>query len=258
MSAQERPLREVSVVLPTYNERENIGPLILEILNHTPQNTEVIVVDDNSPDGTWEVVEDLQKSLPNLYLLRRIDKKGLTSALRDGIAYSKGEIIVWSDCDFSMPPSKIEELLRGIAQGQDVLVGSRFVKGGGVQIVAGSNDTLRAYLMSLTLNKFIQRVLGRAFKDYTSGFIALRRTVLDKIPLRGDYGEYFIDLVFRARKQGYKVAEIPYMCVERRMGVSKTGQSFFDYIKKGWKYVWLTIKLRFTKIKSHRTGMTQP
>jgi dolichol-phosphate mannosyltransferase len=256
MSAEERPCREVSVILPTFNERDNIGPLILEILKYTPRNTEVIVVDDNSPDGTWQVVADMQKNLANLYLLRRIDKKGLASALRDGIAYSKGDIIVWSDCDFSMPPSKIQALLQGISQGQDVLVGSRFVKGGGVQIVAGSNDTLLAYLMSLTLNSFIQRVLGRTFKDYTSGFVALKKTVLSRIPLRGDYGEYFIDLIYRARKLGYKVAEIPYMCVERRTGASKTGQSFFDYLKKGWKYVWLTIQLWFTKIKT-TTGMTE-
>ena len=83
-------------------------------------------------------------------------------------------------------------------------VGSRFVKGGGVQIITGSNDTLLAYLMSVALNKSIQRILGRAFKDYTSGFIAFRRKVLDKISLRGDYGEYFIDFIYRARKLGYE------------------------------------------------------
>jgi dolichol-phosphate mannosyltransferase len=249
MTDQERPARDVSVIFPTYNEKDNIGPLIEEILKYTPSSTEVIVVDDNSPDGTWQVVERMRKDLPNLYLLRRMDKRGLASALREGIAFSKGEIIVWSDCDFSMPPEKVKDLLEGIAHGQDVVVGSRFVKGGGVQIVTGSNDTLLAYLMSVTLNVFIQRTLGRAFKDYTSGFIAFRRKVLENISLRGNYGEYFIDFIYRARKRGYKVLEIPYMCVERRTGVGKTGQRFFDYLKKGWKYVWLTLKLRFTKMK---------
>ena len=249
MTDQERPARDVSVIFPTYNEKDNIGPLIKEILKYTPASTEVIVVDDNSPDGTWEVVDRMREDLPNLYLLRRMDQRGLASALRDGIAFSKGEIIVWSDCDFSMPPEKVKDLLEGIAQGQDVVVGSRFVKGGGVQIVSGSNDTLLAYLMSVALNVFIQRTLGRSFKDYTSGFIAFRRKVLDHISLRGDYGEYFIDFIYRARKWGYQVLEIPYMCVERRTGVGKTGQRFFDYLKKGWKYVWLTLKLRFTKMK---------
>jgi dolichol-phosphate mannosyltransferase len=249
MNNADRPARNVSVIFPTYNERDNIGPIILEVLKYTPPSTEIIVVDDNSPDGTWQVVEAMQKDHPNLYLLRRIDKKGLASALRDGIAYSRGDIIVWSDCDFSMPPRKIADLLETIAAGQDVAVGSRYVKGGGVQIVTGSNDTLLAYLMSVTLNRFIQRILGRGFKDYTSGFIAFRRRVLEKITLRGDYGEYFIDFIFRARKLGYKVAEFPYMCVERRTGVGKTGQKFSDFIKKGWKYVWLTMKLRFAKIR---------
>jgi len=244
-----RSTPDVSVIFPTYNEGDNIGPLVREVLRYTPPNTEVIVVDDDSPDGTWRVVEDLQKDLPNLRLLRRLDQRGLASALRDGIAASRGNIIVWSDCDFSMPPRKVKDLLEGIAAGQDVVVGSRFVKDGGVQIVTGSHDTLLAYLMSFSLNRFIQRVLGRGFKDYTSGFIAFRRVVLDRIRLRGSYGEYFIDFIYRARKLGFKVAEIPYMCVERRAGVGKTGQHFFDYVRKGWKYVWLTIRLRFTKIK---------
>jgi dolichol-phosphate mannosyltransferase len=247
---EKRPARDVSIILPTYNERENIGPLIREILPYAPPNSEIIVVDDDSPDGTWRSVEEMARSFPNLYLLRRLDKRGLTSALRDGIAMVKGEIVVWSDCDFSMPPRTIKDLLEGIAQGQDVVVGSRFVKGGGVQIVTGSSDTLCAYLASLILNRFIQMVLGRSFKDYTSGFIALRRKVLDRIPLRGDYGEYFIDLVYRARKLGFRISEIPYLCVERRTGVGKTGQRFFDYIRKGRKYVWLTLKLRFARIKS--------
>ena len=249
MADQDRPRREVSVIFPTYNERDNIEPLILEALKYTPADTEVIVVDDDSPDGTWRVVEDLALRLPNVHLLRRMDKRGLASALRDGIASSRGDVIVWSDCDFSMPPPKIADLLAEIAKGRDVAVGSRFVKGGGVQIVTGSNDTLLAHLMSVALNKSIQRILGRAFKDYTSGFIAFRRKVLDKISLRGDYGEYFIDFIYRARKLGYDVVEIPYMCVERRSGVGKTGSHFLDYFRKGWKYVWLTLKLRFTRIR---------
>ena len=248
MNTTERPARDVSVIFPTYNERENIGPLIREVLHYTPPNTEIIVVDDDSPDGTWRIVEDMAKTLPNLYLLRRTDKRGLASALRDGIAFSKGDVIVWSDCDFSMPPRKIQELLTAIAGGFDVAVGSRYVKGGGVQIVSGSNDTLLAYLMSVTLNRFIRALLGRDFGDYTSGFIAFRRRVLDKVNLRGDYGEYFIDFIHRSRRLGYRTVEIPYMCVERRTGVGKTGQKFSDFIRKGWKYVWLTVQLRFTRI----------
>jgi dolichol-phosphate mannosyltransferase len=246
----ERPVPgfEVSVVFPTYNERDNIGPLIREVLQHTPARTEVIVVDDDSPDGTWKIVEDMRAELPNLRLIHRTKERGLTSALRAGIAAAAGEIVVWSDCDFSMPPAKVEDHLAEIRKGSDVAVGSRFVEGGGVRILHGSGDTLMAYLMSRTLNGFIRRILGRDFRDYTSGFIAVRKRVLDRIPLKGGYGEYFIDLVHRARKMGFAVVESPYLCVERRSGVGKTGQKFTDYLRKGRKYVWLTVKLRFTRI----------
>lgn len=242
-------MKSVSVVFPTYNEKDNIGPLIREVLLHTPPATEVIVVDDDSPDGTWKVVEEMQASLPQLRLIHRTTERGLTSALRAGIAAAEGEVVVWSDCDFSMPPAKVEDLLAAISGGADVAVGSRFVEGGGVRIIHGSGDTLMAYLMSRILNGFIRRVLGRDFHDWTSGFIAARKTVLGKIPLRGDYGEYFIDLVHRARKLGFKVVESPYLCVERRSGTGKTGQKFGDFIRKGWKYVWLTVRLRLTRIR---------
>ncbi|MDD8027143.1 MAG: polyprenol monophosphomannose synthase [Acidobacteriota bacterium] len=242
-------MKDVSIVFPTYNEKDNIRPLIEEVLRHTPAGTEVIVVDDDSPDGTWRIVETMQARLPQLRLIHRTNERGLTSALRAGIAAAEGGIVVWSDCDFSMPPAKVEDLLAEIAAGADVAVGSRFVEGGGVRIIHGSGDTLMAYLMSRTLNGFVRRVLGRSFHDYTSGFIAARREVLARIPLRGGYGEYFIDLVHRARKLGYKVVESPYLCVERRSGVGKTGQRFGDFIRKGWKYVWLTVKLRFTRIR---------
>ncbi len=242
-------MKSVSVVFPTYNEKDNIGPLIREVLLHTPPATEVIVVDDDSPDGTWKIVEEMRATLPRLRLIHRTTERGLTSALRAGIAAAEGEVVVWSDCDFSMPPAKVEDLLAAIAGGADAAVGSRFVEGGGVRIIHGSGDTLMAYLMSRILNGFIRWILGRDFHDWTSGFIAARRTVLRKVPLRGDYGEYFIDLVHRARKLGFKVVESPYLCVERRSGTGKTGQKFGDFIRKGWKYVWLTVRLRLTRIR---------
>ena len=247
---QREPLEgKVSVVFPTFHERDNIGPLIQEVLGYTPAGTEVIVVDDDSPDGTWKVVEDMQKTNSRIRLLRRTTERGLTSALRAGIAAAKGEVVVWSDCDFSMPPAKVKDLLDEIGRGADVAVGSRFIEGGGVRIVHGSGDTLMAYLMSRTLNRFIRRILGREFHDYTSGFVAVRKTVLDRVPLRGGYGEYFIDLVYRAKKLGFKLVESPYICIERRSGTGKTGQKFSDFIRKGRKYVGLTIRLRFTKIR---------
>ena len=95
----------VSVVLPTYDERDNIGPLIQALLEHldgTP--TEIIVVDDDSPDGTWQVVQEMSANDERIELLRRADERGLTSALNAGIARARGDVIAWMDCDLSMPP----------------------------------------------------------------------------------------------------------------------------------------------------------
>ncbi|MGB8952948.1 MAG: polyprenol monophosphomannose synthase [Candidatus Aminicenantales bacterium] len=249
MAQQERPPREVSVIFPTYNEKDNIAPLIQEAIKYTPQKTEIIVVDDDSPDGTWQVVENMARTQDNIYLLRRTNKKGLVSALQDGIAISRGNVIIWSDCDFSMPPEKMKDLLSSISMGYDMAVGSRFVKGGGVEVITESSDTLLAFLMSRSLNRFLQKFLDPGFKDWTSGFIAVKKNVLDQIPLKGDYGEYFIDLIYRARRLGYRIKEIPYVSTARKSGCSKTGSHFMDYISKGWKYIWLAWRLKFTKIK---------
>ena len=246
-----RPQRKVSVILPTYNEKGNILPLIQEIFKQTNRETEVIVVDDNSPDRTWEDVQELAKIQDDLHLIRRMNERGLVSALKTGIDNSKGEIIIWMDCDFSMPPHHIKDLLGCIDEGYDLAVASRFVKDGGVEIITKGEDSLLAYLMSWQLNKFIQFVLDSSLKDYTSGFIALKRNVLESIPLKGDYGEYFIDLIYRAIRKGFKVIEIPYVCKARRVGTSKTGTNIFHYFRKGIKYVVLTVKLRFIKIKKN-------
>lgn len=238
---------KTSVILPTYNEKENIGPLIHDIFLYAGEDAEVIVVDDDSPDGTWKVVDGLAKNQDRIRLLRRIDKKGLTSALNDGIAMAKGDIVVWMDCDFSMPPGKIKDLLDKIDQGYDAAVASRFVKGGGVEIITESQDGVLAFLLSKALNRFIQLILGFSFKDYTSGFIALKKTLLERISLKGDYGEYFICLIYRSKKMGFKVAEIPYLNRARHAGVSKTGTNVFQYVRRGIKYIWVTLRLKISK-----------
>ncbi|MCJ7581183.1 MAG: polyprenol monophosphomannose synthase [Candidatus Aminicenantes bacterium] len=248
MSRSNTSEKKISVVLPTYNEKENIVVLIENIFSHLDQNTEVLVVDDNSPDGTWQIVEELTETYPNLRLLRRLDKRGLTSALNDGIKAAKGDIVAWMDCDLSMPPEKLKELKDKIDEGYDAAVASRFVKGGGVEIRTGSTDTVFAYILSLCLNRFIQTILDSSFKDYTSGFIMIKKSILEEIPLKGDYGEYFIDLIHRTRKKGYKTIEIPYLCRARNQGVSKTGTNIFQYLKRGSKYLKMTLGLKFSKL----------
>ena len=228
----------VSVILPTYNEADNIIPLIQEILIQVPRESEVIVVDDNSPDGTSKAVEAFGQKDSRVRLNRRIGRKGLTSALQEGINSAQGRVVVWMDCDFSMPPDKIPELIQTLEE-NDIAVASRYVPGGEEM----GHSPLGSFLSRL-ICRLSSLVLGPSIKDYTSGFIAIGRDVLKTLPLRGDYGEYFIDLMYRASQKGYRIKEIPYRCRQRRSGESKTATDLWGYMKRGRKYLATIVRLR--------------
>jgi dolichol-phosphate mannosyltransferase len=229
----------VSVILPTYNERGHIVDLIAAIQATLPGGAEIIVVDDDSPDGTWQAVQDYAASNDDVHLLRRVGRRGLTSAFNEGIALSTSEVVCWMDCDFSMPPDKLPALVAATRL-TDLAVGSRYVRGG-----ADVGHSTMALAFSRAINLFAGALLGLYVHDYTSGFIAARRRVLDAIPLRGDYGEYFIDLMSRASHMGFTVTEVPYTCVPRRSGESKTGTNVWGYLSRGAKYVTTILTLRF-------------
>jgi dolichol-phosphate mannosyltransferase len=229
----------VSVVLPTFNERDNIGPLIEALLAHLADvPTEIVVVDDDSPDGTWEVVAGMAEGDERVRLLHRTEERGLTSALAAGIGQGRGEIVVWMDCDFSMPPEVVPALVEAVDQGYDLALGSRYVRGGRD---VGHSWTGRAF--SRTINFFASLLLGWQVRDYTSGFIAARRRIFDQINLQGDYGEYCIDLLHRARRLGFRLKEIPYDCVPRERGESKTAANAWGYVRRGTKYVTTILQL---------------
>ncbi len=245
-------MTKLSVILPTYNEVENIAYLVRAIDIALKDDKEIIVVDDNSPDGTSGAVERLirEGEVKELRLITRMHNRGLTNSIKEGINNARGEIIVWLDCDFSMPPEVIPKLVAEIDRGYDVAVGSRFMKGGSFKrATSGSQDSWLAVLLSRLMNVFIRVVLGFSFKDYTSGFIAIRRNIFRQIELKGDYGEYFIDLMFRVLMAGYKVVEVPYTCLPRRQGNSKTGSNLFDYAKRGSKYIRTVFPLLAIKLK---------
>jgi len=230
-------------VLPTYNERDNIGPLIRGIIDHAITPHTVLVVDDDSPDQTWQVVEEVAAELEqttgerHVHCIRRTDESGLTSAIQCGIDAAirdyGADIVTWMDCDLSMPPADLPKLLQAIiADGADVAVGSRWIESG-ADIAHGP----MARGLSWVINHLAIWVIGDEVHDYTSGFIAARAEVLRELRLRGDYGEYCIDLLARAIQRGYKLREVPYICVPRTAGESKTGINLWDYLVKGRKYV---------------------
>ena len=151
--------------------------------------------------------------------------------------------MAWLDCDFSMPPYKLAELVNNVSGGCDICVGSRFIAGG--KDVRGPADSWVAVILSRMMNYSISLLLGYSFKDYTSGFVAAKKNIFNKVQIKGDYGEYFIDFIYTACRNGYRVIEIPYYCLPRRKGISKTGNNLVDYLKKGWKYILLTFTLKF-------------
>ena len=238
----------ISIILPTYNEAENIVPLIKEIDRVIKAKKEIIVVDDNSPDGTSKIVTNFIKKnkTKKIKLKTRLSNRGLTNSIKEGIKLSKGDVVVWMDCDFSMPPFVINQLLEKIYEGYDISVGSRFVKGGQFKKTEkGKKDSVLAIILSRMMNYVIQFILGNNFKDYTSGFIAARKKVFKKVHLRGDYGEYFIDLIHKSFAYKFKITEVPYICLPRSKGESKTGSNLWQYLKRGAKYIVLTLRLLY-------------
>lgn len=247
----------VCTILPTYNERDNIELLIERLIASVPAPYLVLVIDDNSPDGTWQVVAEIATrysdphqlrgetlATSGVALVRRIDEKGLTSAIQKGIdiaiAEYQADIITWMDCDLSMPPEDVRLLVQVLKEGRaDMAIGSRWVRGG-KDIAHG----LMARTLSWIINTFAIVVAGRYAHDYTSGFMAARAELLGQIRLEGDYGEYCIDLICRAGRAGYRLMEVPYVCVPRNTGESKTGINLWDYLVKGRKYVATIWRLR--------------
>jgi dolichol-phosphate mannosyltransferase len=247
----------VSVVLPTLNEAENIVPLIDGIHAAVPDVHEVIVVDDDSSDGTPRVVREYAAAHPDrrIRLELRTSDHGLTKSIAHGIRAATGDLVVWMDCDLSMPPELIPRLLRGIAEGYDIVCGSRFVRGGSFKRdTAGTQDSALAVALSRGMNYLIQLLLDHSFKDYTSGFTAVRRDIVLDLGLRGDYGEYHIDLIFRAIRAGYVILEIPYVCLPRLHGESKTGTNMLQYLRRGRGYLATAARLRLEAMR----GATRP
>lgn len=240
-------VRSVSIVMPTYNEAGNISRLIVETVRFVKQSgvedIEVIVVDDDSPDLTWKLAEETACPDAQVRVIRRMRDHGLTASLNEGIAAARKEVVVWLDCDFSQPPDKIPQMLSKIGQGFDVAVNSRYMPGGG-EARSGRGGELQL-LLSRRLNAVLRFLLQPSFHDYTSGFVAVRRGVFNDMKLRGDYGEYFIDFIYRVlRDNRYQVAELPYIMQPRFSGESKTGSNLFQFMKRGRKYLNTIIRLR--------------
>jgi dolichol-phosphate mannosyltransferase len=228
----------ISIVLATYNERGIIAETIRTILKEVPEPVEVIVVDDDSPDRTWEVVESLE--LPNVKVIRRRGARGLASAFNRGIIESRGDYIGWMDADLGMPPAMIPRMYRLIVDdGYDMAIGSRYVDGG-----ADERRPFRV-LASHLINGLARLVLGHGVKDYDSGFVLMKRSVLDTVTfMPSGYGDYCIEFIYDACRKGVRIAEVGYVFRERTIGTSKSVPSIPRFLLTGMKYALRIVRTR--------------
>lgn len=232
------------ILIPTLNEKENLGKLIPGIFSLMP-DVSILIVDDNSGDGTPELVKELGARFQNLFLLRRTGSKGYGRSSIDGFRWAIGrgyEIVVTMDADFSHDfnaiPSMINKLNPsfGGKDGVDVVVGSRYVKGGGV-----ANWNFFRRILSRFANFYVKFMLNLPVKDATTGFNTYKAGILEEVRLDKIVSEgyaFLVELKFRLSECGYKFVEYPIIFSERREGQSKMS------LKIIWESVWLPWRLK--------------
>jgi len=228
---------QISILIPTYNESKNIIDILKSIGEHLPKNilTQTIVIDDNSPDGTGNLVEEYIKNVKKIAgntidIIHRKAKQGLSSAILNGIQNATGDTIIVMDSDFSHPPSIIPKMIDVLKQSQcDIVIASRYITGGGIQ-----GWSLKRKLISKVATKIAKKGLGVKQRDPMSGFFAFKRNIING--LKFDAIGYKMLLEILVKTKGATVKEIPYTFTDRKFGSSKLGFStIIDYAKAVWK-----------------------
>jgi dolichol-phosphate mannosyltransferase len=235
MSKQEKAL----VIIPTYNERENIGLLIEQVLKASP-NIEVLVVDDNSPDGTGKLIDEMAAGNSRIHALHRPGKMGLGSAYRDGFRYALAqdyELVFEMDADFSHDPRYLVHFLEAI-EDADLVIGSRYV--GGINVV---NWPMSRLLLSYGASIYTRIITGMPIKDPTGGFKCFRRRVLEALDLDrvdSDGYSFQIEVNFKVWRKGFRIKEIPIIFVDRHSGTSKMDRRIV--LEAVWMVWWLKLQ----------------
>ena len=228
---------QISIIIPTYNESQNILQILKSIKDNLPKNfvTQAIVVDDNSPDGTGKLVEDYLKNIKKMAdytieIIHRKAKDGLSSAILKGIQHAKGDTIVVMDCDFSHPPHIIPKLIESIKKYQyDIVVASRYIKGGKIQ-----GWSLKRKTMSKFATLIAKKGLGIDTHDPMSGFFAFKRNIIKGLNIDAIGYKFLLEILVKTKNVNIK--EIPYTFQNRELGSSKLSiRTIFDYYRSVWK-----------------------
>lgn len=240
-------MKKSLVIIPTYNESDNIQKIVPEILSQD-EGFQVLVVDDNSPDGTAKLVKEMQTNDSRIHLIERAGKQGLGTAYVAGFKYALAngfDFIFEMDADFSHDPKALPLLLKK-AEECDLVIGSRYISG--VNVV---NWPMRRLILSFTANLYTRFITGMPVRDATAGFKCYRRIVLESIDLdsiRSNGYSFQIETNFKAWKKGFRLCEVPIVFVDRRVGVSKMSKHIV--YEAAWMVWKLKLKSLFTKSNS--------
>jgi dolichol-phosphate mannosyltransferase len=230
------------VCLPTYNERENLEAMVFALAEVLPDDGRILVVDDNSPDGTGEIADRLASERDAVDVLHRERKEGLGPAYLAGFrrALEMGaDLVMEMDCDFSHNPADVPRLVAA-AEDADVVLGSRYASGGGTK-----NWGLVRRLISRGGSLYAQILLGLRIRDLTGGFKVYRRAVLETIDLNAIHSKGYafqIETTYRALKAGFRVVEVPIVFVDRQVGGSKMSRSIV------LEAIWKVPALRLSRL----------
>ncbi len=231
------------VIIPTYKEKENIEAII-KAISSLSIPFDILIIDDNSPDGTADIVKNLQPSMPNLHIIERPGKLGLGTAYITGFKWALEKnyrYIYEMDADFSHDPRDLERLYKACNDdGADLAIGSRYISG--VNVV---NWPLSRVIMSYIASIYVRVVTGMRIMDTTAGFKCYRREVLENIKpdhIRSVGYGFQIEMKFTAWKLGYKIVEIPIVFTDRKLGVSKMSGGIFN------EALWGVLRMKFRSI----------
>lgn len=233
---------DLTIILPTLNEAGNVEALICEIQSQLPGST-VLVVDDQSTDQTPQIVNEVARVNQKVRLIERVGKPCLSQSIMTGVRSSATDYIAWMDADFSHPPFVLKELYVHASK-SGCAIATRFARdNAGHSASEKKNDTFLNAALSTALNYFVHRVLKLQISDYTSGFIVCQRKLLADHKFIGDYGEYFIELMYYLDRTGVVIQEIPYESPPRRAGYSKTGTTIFKLMRRGVRYIIVVVRM---------------
>lgn len=249
-------ISRVLVIVPTYNEIENVASIIERVRQSVPV-ADILIADDDSPDGTGALADQIAAGDTHVHVRHRAAKKGLGAAYLDGFVWALErdyDVIVEMDADGSHPPEQLPDLLARIGAGADLVIGSRWVDGGAVVNWPRSRE-----LISRSGSLYSRLALGISLRDVTAGYRAFRATTLQKLDLHevASQGYCFqVDLAQRAIRRGLRVDEVPITFVEREHGVSKMSKSIV--VEALWRVTRWGITYRTGQVVGHLRGRRQP